>query len=86
MKLPLRAACSIGRAELLAHLERVEEIVACAAGQCRCRCCKCGAETRVIGYQVSEVLGIKLAEYFVRVIEREKRACAAYRAIDQLGR
>jgi len=62
-----------GRNELPAHLDRVEEIVACAAGQCRCG--KCGGETRVIGYEETEVLGMKPAEYFVRVIKREKRAC-----------
>ena len=48
-----------GRNELPAHLKRVEEIVACAAGECRCG--KCGAETRVIGYEESEVLGMKPA-------------------------
>ena len=63
-----------GRNELPAHLERIEEIVACAAGECACG--KCGAETRVIGYEETEVLGIKPAAHFVRVIKREKRACA----------
>jgi len=63
-----------GRHELPAHLKRVEEIVPCVAGECRC--CKCGAETRVIGYEETEVLGMKPVEYFVRVIKREKRACA----------
>ena len=63
-----------GRNQLPAHLERVEEIVACACGECRCG--KCGAETRVIGYEETEVLGINPAVYFVRVIKREKRACA----------
>ena len=63
-----------GRNVLPAHLKRIEEIVACAAGECRCG--KCGAETRVIGYEETEVLGMKPAEYFVRVIKREKRACA----------
>lgn len=64
-----------GRNELPAHLERIEEIIACAVEQCRCG--KCGAETRVIGYEETEVLGIKPAVHFVRVIKREKRACAA---------
>ena len=36
-----------------------------------------GAETRVIGYEETEVLGMKPAVHFVRVIKREKRACAA---------
>ncbi|MGA3134321.1 MAG: IS66 family transposase [Terracidiphilus sp.] len=64
-----------GRNELPAHLRRVEEIVACAADGCRCG--RCGGETRVIGYEESEVLGMKPAEYFVRIIKREKRACPA---------
>jgi len=63
-----------GRNELPAHLERIEEIVACAADQCRCG--QCGAPTRVIGYEETEVLGMKPAVHFVRVIKREKRACA----------
>jgi transposase len=63
-----------GRNTLPAHLERVEEIIACAASQCACG--KCGRETRVIGYEETEVLGMKPAVHFVRVIKREKRACA----------
>jgi transposase len=57
-----------GRNELPAHLERVEQIVACAAEQCKCG--KCGAETRVIGYEETEMLGMKPAEYFVRACAR----------------
>ena len=63
-----------GRDKLPAHLERIEEIVAWAAEQCRCG--KCGAKTRVIGYEETEVLAVKPAVHFVRVIKREKRACA----------
>ena len=62
-----------GRNELPAHLERVEEIIACAPEQSSCG--KCGNQTRVIGYETTEVLGKKPVEYFVRVIKREKRAC-----------
>jgi len=64
-----------GRNELPAHLERVDEIIACAPAQCKCG--KCGGETSVIGYEETEVLGKKPAVHFVRVIMREKRACAS---------
>ena len=63
-----------GRNELPAHLERVEQIIACTAEQCTCG--KCGKETRIIGYETTEVLSKKPAEYFVSVIRREKRACS----------
>lgn len=62
-----------GRNELPAHLERVQQIIACTPEQCTCA--KCGNQTRVIGYETTEVLSKKPAEYFVRVIKREKRAC-----------
>jgi len=62
-----------GRQTLPADLERVEKIITCAAGQCICG--GCGKETTVIGYEESEVLDVKPAEYFVRVTKREKRAC-----------
>jgi transposase len=64
-----------GRKELPAHLERVEEVIACTPEQCACG--RCGGETSVIGYEKTEVLGKKPVEYYVRVIKREKRACAA---------
>jgi transposase len=63
-----------GRKEFPAHLERLEEIIACNAEQCTCD--KCGAERKIIGYDTAEVLSKKPAEYFVRVIKREKLACA----------
>ena len=62
-----------GRQDLPAHLERVEQIVACTPEQCNCG--HCGKQTRVIGYEETEVLDVRPAEYFVRVIKREKRAC-----------
>jgi transposase len=62
-----------GRNELPAHLERVDKIVPCAPEQCTCG--KCGGETKVIGYEVSEVLDMKPVEFFVTRIMREKRAC-----------
>jgi transposase len=62
-----------GRQTLPADLPHVERVIACTPGQCSCR--RCGAETKVIGYEISEILDVKPAEYFVQVIKREKRAC-----------
>jgi transposase len=62
-----------GRQTLPADLPRVEKILACTAEQCKCG--NCGADKTVIGYEVSEVLDVKPAEYFVQVTKREKRAC-----------
>jgi transposase len=62
-----------GRQTLPAHLERVEQIVACTAEQCTCGLC--GQQTNVIGYEETEVLDVRPAEYFVTVIKRDKRAC-----------
>jgi transposase len=64
-----------GRQTLPADLPRVERVMACTAEQCVCG--SCGAETKVIGYEVSEVLDVKPSEYFVQVTKREKRACKA---------
>lgn len=60
-----------GRTTLPAHLERREVIVPCHPDDCRCG--TCGAERPVIGYEVREELGCRPAEFFVRVIKREKR-------------
>src|SRR5664280_2331857 len=68
-----------GRNELPAHLKRVDKIIPCAPEQCTCG--KCGGDTKVIGYEVSEVLDRKPVEFFVARILREKRACA--RCIEQ---
>jgi transposase len=62
-----------GRQELPAHLPRIEKIIACTPEQCVCG--NCGKENRVIGYEKSEQLDVKPAEYFVVVTMREKRAC-----------
>lgn len=51
----------------------MEQIVRCTLEQCRCG--QCGSQTTVIGYEETEVLDVRPAEYFVRVIKREKRAC-----------
>jgi transposase len=63
-----------GRQKLPSHLARVEQVVPCTGGQCQCT--QCGAQTQVIGYEETEVLDVRPAEYFVTVIKREKRACA----------
>jgi transposase len=63
-----------GRNELPAHLERVDKIIPCAPEQCACG--KCGKEKKIIGYERTEVLSMKPAEYYVTVLLREKRACA----------
>lgn len=64
-----------GRQQLPGHLDRVEQIVCCTPEQ---RCCgKCSKQTTVIGYEETEVLDVRPAEYFVKVIRREKRACRA---------
>ncbi len=60
-----------GRATLPAHLERREEIIPCHPKDCTCS--TCGAPRPVIGYEVREELGCRPAEFFVRVIKREKR-------------
>jgi transposase len=65
-----------GRKPLPEHLPRVEEVIACEAN-----CTHCGGETRVIGYDWSEVLGREPAKWFVRVTKREKRSCGKCSAI-----
>ena len=76
LKLPLKAAKKHpGRQELPAHLPRIEKIIACTPEQCVCG--NCGKENNVIGYEKSEQLDVKPAEYFVVVSMREKRACKA---------
>jgi transposase len=62
-----------GRQTLPPDLPRVEKVLACTPEQCVCG--NCGKETVVIGYETSEVLKVKPAEYFVEVTKREKRAC-----------
>src|SRR5271165_4180365 len=59
--------------KLPAHLPRIEKIIACTPEQCVCG--NCGKENSVIGYEKSEQLDVKPAEYFVVVTKREKRAC-----------
>ena len=60
-----------GREKLPEHLQRVEKIIPCPEQTCA----NCGKQTAVIGYDQSEQLEVEPAQYFVRVIKREKRAC-----------
>ena len=76
LKLPFQGAKKHpGRQELPAHLPRIEKLIACTPEQCVCG--NCGKETSLIGYEKSEQLDVKPAEYFVVVTKREKRACKA---------
>lgn len=65
-----------GRKPLPESLPRVEEVIACEAN-----CKHCGGETRVIGYDLSEVLDREPAKWLVRVTRREKRSCEKCSAI-----
>ena len=60
-----------GRERLPESLERREEIIPC--GPADCRCAQCGAERPVIGYETREELACAPAQFWVRVIKREKR-------------
>ncbi len=59
-----------GRKPLPENLPRIEEVIACEA-----HCARCGEESKLIGYDTSEVLDREPAQWFVRVTKREKRAC-----------
>lgn len=65
-----------GRKPLPESLPRIEEAIACEA-----TCMRCGGETRVMGYDTSEVLDREPAKWFVRVTKREKRSCGKCSAI-----
>ena len=60
-----------GRRPLPDDLPRQEEVIACVDKDCK----SCGQQTSIIGYDESEVLDREPAQWFVRVIKREKRAC-----------
>src|SRR5580700_9372752 len=65
-----------GRKPLPESLPRIEEVIACESD-----CKHCGGETRVVGYDFSEVLDREPAKWFVRVTKREKRSCRKCAAI-----
>jgi len=65
-----------GRKPLPKSLPRVEEVIACEPS-----CKHCGGQTRVIGYDTSEVLDREPAKWFVRITKREKRSCGKCSAI-----
>lgn len=60
-----------GWEKLPEHLERLEEIIPCGPEDCRCS--QCGAERPVTGYEAREELAYEPAQFWVRVIKREKR-------------
>ena len=60
-----------GRERLPEHLERREEIIPCCPEDCTCA--KCGALRPVIGYETREELVCEPAQFWVRVVKREKR-------------
>ena len=60
-----------GRKPLPENLPRVTRVIRCNERTCA----RCGEETAVIGYDQSEQLDVEPARYFVRVTERETRAC-----------
>jgi len=65
-----------GRKPLPENLPRIEEVIPCEAN-----CTRCGGQTRLIGYDLSEVLDREPAKWFVRVTKREKRSCGKCSAI-----
>jgi len=65
-----------GRKPLPEKLPRIEEVI-----PCEMNCTRCGQETRLIGYDTSEVLDREPAKWFVRVTKREKRACGKCSAV-----
>ena len=60
-----------GRRPLPENLPRVEQRIPCPDTTCK----SCGAEMSVIGHDESEQLDHEPARWFVRVVQREKRAC-----------
>lgn len=66
-----------GRQRLPERLQRLESVAACPPEAAVCS--GCGGPTRVIGYDESERLEVRPAEYFVAVARREKRACGHWR-------
>lgn len=60
-----------GRKPLPEGLPRQEQVI-----RCEPNCRRCGSATALIGYDESEQLDHEPARWFVRVIKREKRACA----------
>lgn len=65
-----------GRDPLPVHLPRVEVVIPCPPEQQFCK--QCHQVNPVIGYESSEELCVKPAEYYVKVTQREKRACAQH--------
>lgn len=60
-----------GRERLPESLERREQVIPCCPEDCQCA--KCGQDRPVIGYETREELVCEPAQFWVRVIKREKR-------------
>ena len=70
----VRRKITRGMGSLPPELPREEEIITCTGEDCLCPCCQ--GERKLIGYETSERLDRVPARYVVKVIKREKRACA----------
>jgi transposase len=66
---------STGRQPLPPGLLRVPEIESVDKADLLCSCCSPPQERKLIRYEETEILEYKPAELFVRVIQREVRAC-----------
>lgn len=69
----IKSPPSHGRSPLPAHLPRTIVEVRFPAKDCICP--KCSGVRKLIGYEESEQLHVVPAQYSVRVLRREKRAC-----------
>jgi transposase len=69
-----KSSCTVPvRSALPASLPREKRVVAVPAAECLCG--QCGGEKKVIGYERSERLNLRPAQYCVLETLREKRAC-----------
>ena len=72
---PKKRSKPTGRQQLPPGLPRVKEVEPIDQGDILCSCCNPPQERHLIRYEETEILEFKPAEFFVRVIQREVRAC-----------